>query len=81
MAALHAKGQLGLHQDFVHESLLGTLFTGKLVEEVKVGPYPAVIPEITGSAWITGFANYVLDPSDPFPDGFKIGDLWPTSVT
>ena len=81
MAALHAKGQLGLHQDFVHESLLGTLFTGKLVEEVKAGPYRAVIPEITGAAWITGFANYVLDSSDPFPEGFMIGDLWPGRVS
>jgi proline racemase len=77
MAVLHAKGQLPLEQDFVHESLLGTLFTGRLTQEVRVGPYPAVIPEISGTAWITGFANYVLDPGDPFPEGFMLGDLWP----
>jgi proline racemase len=77
MAVLHAKGKLGLGHDFVHESLLGTLFTGRLIEEVCVGPYRAVVPEISGTAWITGFANYVLDPSDPFPEGFTLGDLWP----
>jgi proline racemase len=77
MAVLHAKGQLPLHQDFVHESLIGTLFTGRLIEEVQVGPYKAVVPQISGRAWITGFANYVLDPDDPFPAGFTVGDIWP----
>jgi proline racemase len=77
MAALYAKGKLSLNEDFVHESMLGTLFTGRLLEETTVGSYSAVIPQITGSAWITGFANYVLDPEDPFPEGFTLGDLWP----
>jgi proline racemase len=77
MAVMHAKGELPLHREFVHESMLGTLFTGKLIEETRVGQYAAVVPEITGSAWITGYADYVLDPSDPFPEGFMLGDLWP----
>ena len=76
MACLHAKGLLGLHQDFVHESVLGTLFTGRLVEETRVGPYRAVVPTLSGRAWITGFATYVLDPTDPFPEGYKVGDIW-----
>ena len=76
MAVLHAKGKLPLHQDFVHEGILGTLFTGRLVEETRVGPYPAVVPTLSGQAWITGFAQYVLDPSDPFPEGFTVGDIW-----
>jgi proline racemase len=76
MAVMHAKGQLSLDTDFVHESVIGTLFTGRLVEETQVGPYKAVIPTITGRAWITGFATYVLDPEDPFPEGFRVGDLW-----
>ncbi len=76
MAAMHARGELGLGQDFVHEGILGTTFTGRLVEQTRVGPYPAVVPEITGQAWITGFAQYVLDPDDPFPSGFTVGDLW-----
>jgi proline racemase len=76
MAVMHAKGQLGIGEPFVHEGILGTTFTGRLVREATVGPYAAVVPEITGQAWITGFANYVVDPTDPFPDGFTIGDIW-----
>jgi proline racemase len=77
MATLHARGQLGLDMDFVHEGILGTVFTGRLVAETQVGPYAAVVPTISGQAWITGFAQYVLDPSDPFPEGYTLGDLWP----
>src|SRR5215470_2635779 len=76
MAALHAKGQLALQQDFVHEGILGTIFTGRLVEETQVGSYRAVVPTLSGQAWITGFAQYVVDPDDPFPDGFTVGDIW-----
>jgi proline racemase len=76
MAALWAKGQLALGEDFVHEGILGTTFTGCLLEETRVGPYHAVVPTLSGSAWITGFAQYVVDPEDPFPDGFTVGDIW-----
>lgn len=76
MAVLHAKGQLPLNQDFVHEGILGTTFTGRLISETQIGPYPSVVPTITGRAWITGFANYVVAEDDPFPDGFVVGDLW-----
>ena len=76
MAVLHAKGKLGLEEDFCHESILGTLFTGRLLRETKVGDYDAVVPTLSGRAWITGFAYYVLDPEDPFPEGFTVGDIW-----
>jgi proline racemase len=76
MATLWARGELGLGQPFRHEGILGTTFTGTLVEETRVGPYPAVVPTITGSAWITGISQYVLDAEDPFPEGFTVGDLW-----
>ncbi len=76
MAVLHARGQLPLETDFVHEGILGTTFTGRLIGETTVGPYPAVIPTITGRAWITGIAQYVIDPTDPFPEGFTVGDIW-----
>lgn len=80
MACLHAKDQLGLDQDFVHEGILGTTFTGRLVGETKVGSHAAVIPAISGRAWITGFAQYVLESDDPFPTGFTIGDIWGNSA-
>ena len=76
MATLYAKGKLALNEDFVHEGILGTTFTGRLIRETKVGPYRAVAPTISGRAWITGFAQYVLDADDPFPEGFTIGDIW-----
>ncbi len=72
MAQLHARGELALGADFVHESVIGTRFTGRLVEETTVGGLPAVVPEITGRAWVTGMGQYLLDPSDPFPAGFAL---------
>jgi proline racemase len=76
MAVLYARGELGLDQDFNHEGILGTIFTGRLVGETTVGPYRAVVPTISGRAWITGFAQYVVDAEDPFPEGFTVGDIW-----
>lgn len=76
MATLHARGRLGLQKDFVHEGILGTVFTGRLVEETQVGPYSAVVPTITGQAWIYALTQYVLDAEDPFTEGFTVGDIW-----
>ena len=73
MAALHARGELALGEDFVNESVIGTRFTGRMREETTVGGRPAVVPEITGRAWITGMGQYLLDPEDPFPHGFRVG--------
>jgi proline racemase len=72
MAQRHARGALALDTPFVHESVLGTRFTGRLVASTMVGDLPAVIPTVTGRAWITGTAQYLLDPEDPFPEGFRI---------
>ncbi|MFF4159350.1 proline racemase family protein [Streptomyces sp. NPDC001678] len=72
MAQLHARGLLPLGRDFVNESFIGTRFTGRLVGETEVGGVPAVVPTITGRAWITGTAQYFLDPDDPFPGGFLL---------
>ena len=76
MATLWARGRLGLGQPFRHEGILGTTFVGCLVEAARVGPYEAVVPTLSGSAWITGIGQYVLDAEDPFPEGFTLGDLW-----
>lgn len=76
MAVMHAKGQLALGEDFVHESILGTTFTGRLLGETMVGPYAAVVPTITGQGWIYGLSSWLVDPSDPFPRGFVVGDIW-----
>jgi proline racemase len=76
MAVLHATGRLALDEEFRHEGILGTVFTGRLLERTRVGDREAVVPQITGTAWITGIADYVVDPTDPFPDGFTVGDIW-----
>jgi proline racemase len=78
MAVRYARGELGLDEEFRHEGILGTVFTGMLLEETRIGDRVAVVPTIRGSAWITGFADYVLDAEDPFPEGFTVGDIWAT---
>ncbi|WP_417372430.1 proline racemase family protein [Glutamicibacter protophormiae] len=70
MAQLHARGELELQTDFLNESFIGSQFTGRLVGTTTVGDMPAVIPTVTGRAWVTGTAQYFLDPTDPFPEGF-----------
>jgi proline racemase len=75
-ALRHAEGRLEVGESFVTESIIGTQFTGTVVAEATVGSgaeeFPAVIPQITGSACITGFHQFVLEPDDPFPEGFRL---------
>lgn len=76
MAVLHAKGELPLNQPFRHEGIIGNIYTGRLVEEAKVGDKSAVVPTVTGTSWIYGINTFVLDNDDPFTEGFTIGDIW-----
>ncbi|HEU5130262.1 MAG TPA: proline racemase family protein [Glycomyces sp.] len=71
MAELWARGELALGADFVNESFIGSRFVGRLVAETTVGGKAAVVPTVTGRAWVTGTAQYMLDPADPFPAGFQ----------
>ncbi|MBV9755034.1 MAG: proline racemase family protein [Hyphomicrobiales bacterium] len=77
LAVMHARGQIAAGQRFVHESILGTEFVGTVLGTASAGAEPAIRPAITGSGWITAFHQYVLDPTDPFPNGFRLGDTWP----
>ena len=72
MADLFAKGKLHVGDEFVHESIIGTLFRGKIIGESQVGKYPAIIPEISGKAYITSFQQLVVEPDDPFKRGFLL---------
>jgi proline racemase len=76
MATLWAKGQLALNEPFRHENLLGISYTGNLIAETTIGEYKAVVPTVSGTSWIYGFNTYVLDPTDPFAEGFTVGDIW-----
>jgi proline racemase len=72
LAALHARGELAVGAPFVNQSVIGTRFTGRVVAETTVAGLPAIVPEITGRAWITGMGQYLLDRDDPFPAGFAL---------
>ena len=77
MSCMHARGELALGEPFVHQGMLDTTFTGRLVGETTVGDYAAVLPTITGRGWVTGTTEWVLHDTDPFPEGYTIGDIWP----
>ena len=73
LALLHAEGRLEPGQKYVNESFIGSSFIGEIVGITQIGPYEAVVPQITGSAYITGMSEYLLDPDDPHKDGFIVG--------
>jgi proline racemase len=77
MAALHARGALGLGEPFVHHSIIGSRFTGRLTGTTSVAGIPAVLPTITGRTWITGQTRLALDADDPYPRGYTLPDIWP----
>ena len=73
LALRHAKGNLQVGQALRFESILGTQFGGKIVEETKLGPYQAIIPEVEGHAYVTGRHEFMIDPDDPLREGFLLG--------
>ncbi len=73
LATLIAKGKLKLNEDFIYESITGTMFTGRALEEVKIGEYNGIIPQITGRAYVTGFNHFIINDEDPLKYGFKLG--------
>lgn len=73
LATLYARKQIGIGQPFIYESFMGTMFKGVIKEETKMGPFDAVIPMVTGSAYLTGEATYVIDPTDKLGKGFIVG--------
>jgi proline racemase len=79
MAVLHTRGTLAVGDEFRTEGLLGGVFRCAIVRETRVGDLQAIVPRIGGRAWITGYARYVLQDDDPFPEGFVMGDIWPAA--
>ncbi|QSX05960.1 proline racemase family protein [Sedimentibacter sp. zth1] len=73
IATLFSKGILKINEEFVYESITGTLFKAKAIDEIKVGEYNGIVPQITGKAYITGFNHFVIDEDDPLKYGFKLG--------
>lgn len=81
MAVLHARGLLAVGEGIIHESIIGSQFTGHIRGVTQVGDLAAIEPEITGQAWITGLHQYFVDPADPWPEGYVVADTWGTSGT
>jgi proline racemase len=77
MALLHAKGALQPGDRFVGTSILGTRFDCRIEADCEVGGKPAILPSISGRAWITDTRQLLCDPDDPFPRGYRLGDTWP----
>ena len=77
MAVMHAKGQMQAGDRFVGKSIIGSTFYGCIERETSVGGVPGIIPSIAGQAWVTGTHQHMLDPSDPWPQGYRLSDTWP----
>lgn len=76
MAVLHARGQMTAADQLTTVSLIGSTFTGRILGETRVGDLPAILPEISGRGWITGVHQHMLDPDDPWPEGYRLTDTW-----
>jgi proline racemase len=77
LAVMHARGEIDVGESFIHRSIIDSEFIGRIEQVLDVAGRPAIVPSITGRAWLTAFHQYVLDPTDPFPTGYRIGDTWP----
>jgi trans-L-3-hydroxyproline dehydratase len=77
MAVLAARGQMAAGDRLVATSIIGSSFEGRIVGQAQVGGRPAILPEISGRAWITGVHQHMLDPDDPWPGGYRLSDTWP----
>lgn len=75
LAALCEKGKLALHEPFIYESITGSLFRGEAVQEVEIGDFNGIIPQITGSAYMTGLNEWIIDEQDPMKYGFLLGQI------
>ncbi len=80
MAVLYAKGLMQVGDSYIGLSVIDSKFQGRIIGETMVGHYKAIIPQITGRAWISGQTTLMLDPDDPYPDGYKVSDTWPNSL-
>ena len=76
MALLHARGRMKAGDRLTARSLIGSTFAGTILGETKVGTVPAIVPEISGRGWITGIHQHMLDPTDPWPEGYRLSDTW-----
>ena len=77
MAVLHARGLMAVGERYIARSVINSRFDGRILSTCKVGSKNAIVPELSGRAWLTGTYQHRLDPTDPWPVGYRIGDTWP----
>jgi proline racemase len=77
MAVLHAKGLMQTGERLIGRSIIDSRFDCSIVSETRVGNKAAILPSIRGRAWITGTHQIMLDPDDPWPEGYRVADTWP----
>ena len=76
MALMAAKGEMAVGDTFTATSIIGSSFSGRIVAETRIGERSAIVPEISGRGWITGIHQHMLDPDDPWPEGYRLSDTW-----
>ena len=79
LSVLYARGRMRVGDAMSHASAIGSTFDGRIVREAQVGPRPGIVPAIRGSAWITGISQYIVDDTDPYPEGYLLADTWGVS--
>jgi len=81
LAVMHARGEIAVGERFIHTSIIDSRFDCRIEAETTVGGIPAVVPSVAGQAWITDLTTLVLDPSDPYPMGYRLTDTWPIGLS
>ena len=77
LAVLRARGIMQVGDRLLMSSIIDSCFTGKIHADTDIAGTPAIVPEISGRAWITGTHQHMLDPNDPWPHGYRVADTWP----
>ncbi|HET8728897.1 MAG TPA: proline racemase family protein [Alphaproteobacteria bacterium] len=80
LAVLHVRGEMAIGDNYLARSIIGSEFACRIVGETRLGDLPAIVPEVSGRAWITGTRTEMLDPDDPWPLGYRLSDTWPKIV-
>jgi proline racemase len=81
LAVMHARGEISVGERFIHTSIIDSRFDCRIESETTVGEVPAIVPSVAGQAWITDLTTLMLDPSDPYPGGYRLTDTWPLGLS
>ncbi len=80
MAVLARRGMIKPGDSYIGESIIGSRFHCRVESSVRVGDFDGIVPSISGRAWVTGTHQHMLDPQDPWPQGYQVADTWPKFI-